>query len=122
MKPTGSFLALLTLFISVFPMCGAPPSGNSNNAAALQKTFDAWNEPIEPFKIAGNLYFVGMRNISSFLFTGSEGHGMIDTVFDKSVPITQSNIVQLGFAPRDIKYILSSHAHADHLAGHAAMK
>jgi metallo-beta-lactamase class B len=88
----------------------------------LQRTFDVWNEPVPPFRIAKNLYFVGMRNISSFLITGDTEHVLIDTGFSNSVPLIVSNIVRLGFSPKDIKYILSSHAHADHVAGHAQMK
>jgi metallo-beta-lactamase class B len=93
-----------------------------DDRAQLQRTFDQWNEPVAPFHIAGNIYFVGMRNISSFLISGDTEHVLIDTGFSNSVPLIVSNIVRLGFSPKDIKYILSSHAHADHVAGHAAMK
>jgi metallo-beta-lactamase class B len=89
---------------------------------SIQKTFDRWNEPVAPFRLIGNIYFVGMRNISAFLLVGNGGHILIDTGFSNSVPLIQSNIVRLGFSPRDIKYILSSHAHCDHVAGHAGMK
>jgi metallo-beta-lactamase class B len=97
-------------------------SAQCDDREALQRTFDRWNQPIEPFRLIGNIYFVGMRNISSFLLAGQDGHVLIDTGFSNSVPIIHSNIVRLGFAPRDIKYVLSSHAHCDHVAGHAAMK
>ena len=60
--------------------------------------------------------------MSSFLISTPEGHILLDTGFEDTVPIIQRSVEQLGFKLTDIKFILSSHAHIDHVAGHALMK
>lgn len=82
----------------------------------------SWTEPFQPFRVAGNLYFVGTRGVSAFLFTTSEGHILLDTGLEKGVPLIRRNIETLGFKLTDIKVILSSHAHFDHVEGHAEMQ
>jgi metallo-beta-lactamase class B len=91
-------------------------------AQVSQADREAWNRPVEPFRIMGNLYYVGAAGISSFLITSREGHILIDTGFEETVPSIQASVEKLGFRVKDIKVLLSSHAHADHVGGHAAMK
>ena len=80
-------------------------------------------EKIEPFHIIDNVYYVGKTvHNPSFLFTSDEGHILIDTTYEEFVPDIQANVEKLGFSIRDIKIILSSHAHHDHVGGHAKMK
>ena len=90
-------------------------------AAAAQRD-SSWTEPFASFRIAGNLYFVGTRGVSSFLLTTPEGHILIDTGLEQAMPQVARNVENLGFAVRDIKIILSSHAHFDHVEGHAEMQ
>jgi len=80
------------------------------------------NQKVKPFKIVGNVYFVGMTDQTVLLITTPEGHILIDTTFERMVPWFRESIKELGFNERDIKYILNSHGHADHVAGHAIMK
>jgi len=81
------------------------------------------NQSIEPFKIIDNVYFVGTTaHNTSYLITGSDGHIIIDTVYEETVPHIVRNVGKLGFKPEDIKMIIGTHAHDDHVAGHAAMK
>ena len=77
----------------------------------------SWTEPFAPFRVAGNLFFVGTRGISSYLLTTPDGHILIDTGLEQTVAQIRANVENLGFAPRDIKIILSSHAHYDHVGG-----
>ena len=80
------------------------------------------NQKVKPFKIVGNVYFVGMTDQTVLLIATPEGHILLDTTFEQMVPWFRESIRELGFNERDIKYILNSHGHADHMAGHAIMK
>ena len=82
----------------------------------------AWSRPTAPFKIFGNLYYVGTEGISVFLLTGPAGHVVIDGAMPTSGPLIVANIRKLGFEPRDVKRILINHAHYDHTGGLAALK
>lgn len=92
------------------------------NAAWVKRLFDAWRAPVPPQHLVGNIYYVGAIGVSSFLITTPEGHILLDTGFDDTVPIIQRSVEQLGFHLTDVKFILSSHAHIDHVGGHAQMK
>ena len=80
------------------------------------------SEAIEPFHVVGNIYYVGARNIASYLITTPEGHIMIDTGTKEMHDVIRANVAKLGFKLQDIKILLSGHAHFDHVQGHAAMK
>ncbi|NGY04911.1 subclass B3 metallo-beta-lactamase [Solimonas terrae] len=80
-----------------------------------------WNEPVDPFRIFGNTYYVGARGISSILITSPQGHVLIDGGLPESAPLIANNIVALGFALDDVKIILNSHAHFDHAGGIAEL-
>jgi len=84
--------------------------------------FNAWKAPVPPQHLVGNIYYVGAIGVSSFLITTSAGHILIDTGFEDTVPIIQRSVEQLGFKCSDIKILLSSHAHIDHVGGHTAMR
>jgi len=77
---------------------------------------------VPPRHIIGNIYYVGMSGVSSWLITTPNGHVLIDTTFEECVPRICQNVEQIGFRVSDIKLILSSHAHVDHTGGHALMK
>ncbi len=79
--------------------------------------------PVEPFRIIDNIYFVGEYvQAASYLITGSDGHVIIDTGHDVSVPAIVNNIKTLGFDLEDIKLIIGTHAHSDHVEGHNRMQ
>jgi len=75
-----------------------------------------------PHKVIGNIYYVGTRTLSSFLVTTPAGHVLLDTTYERNVPVIQKSIEQLGFKPADVKIILGNHAHGDHQEGDAAFK
>jgi len=75
-----------------------------------------------PHQIVGNVYYVGTRTLTSFLITTPEGHILINSNLEKSVPMLRASIEKLGFKYSDVKILLISHAHWDHNAGSAAIK
>lgn len=82
----------------------------------------AWNRPIEPFRIVGNLYYVGASDVSAYLLTTSEGHILIDSGLAETVPLIEANLKKLGFRLEDIRLLLISHGHFDHVGGMAELK
>ena len=80
------------------------------------------SERVEPFHIIGNIYYVGARNIASYLITTPQGHILIDTGTREMHDVIRTNVAALGFKLQDIKIMLSGHAHFDHVQGHAAMQ
>jgi metallo-beta-lactamase class B len=93
-------------------------------AASAQQgaTFQAMNQPIEPYKVIGNIYYVGASDVTSFLITTPEGHILLDSGFAETVPQIEANVAKLGFKLADIKILLISHAHIDHAGGMAELK
>ena len=73
--------------------------------------------PDEPFHIAGNLYYVGSTGVTSFLITGPAGHVLIDGGYPETAPLIIGSIAKLGFDIKDVKVLLNSHAHFDHVGG-----
>src|SRR5258706_13446792 len=73
------------------------------------------NQPVKPFRIIGNIYYVGASDITSYLIVTPEGNILIDTGFESTVPIIRSSVEQLGFKFKDIKVMLSGPAHLDHV-------
>jgi metallo-beta-lactamase class B len=80
------------------------------------------SQPVEPFRIVGNIYYVGARNIASYLITTPDGHILMDTGTTTMTNVIKDAVEKLGFKVSDIKIMLSSHAHFDHVEGHAAMQ
>lgn len=89
----------------------------------LRASFEPqWNRPVAPYRISGNLYYVGTNYLASFLITTPEGHILINPDYEQSVPLIRKSVESLGFHFSDIKIILISHAHDDHAAGCALAK
>ena len=81
-----------------------------------------WNADHAPFKIHGNSYYVGVDGLSSVLITSSKGHILIDGGLPQSAEVIAKNIQQLGYSIKDVKWLLNSHAHYDHVGGLAALQ
>ncbi len=73
--------------------------------------------PFPPHKVAGNLYYVGSVEYASYLVTTPQGHILINPSFEESVPMIEAAVTKLGFQFTDVRIILTSHAHGDHIAG-----
>jgi metallo-beta-lactamase class B len=76
-------------------------------------------DPFPPHRIADNLYYVGSQGLASYLVTSRKGHILINPSFDTTVPLIRSNVEKLGFKFSDVKILLNSHAHDDHVGGMA---
>jgi metallo-beta-lactamase class B len=88
---------------------------NDNNLfLSLARKALKWDEPTDPVKIVGPLYFVGTAGLSSWLFATPEGHILLNTGMPTSGPMIVESIRKLGFKPEDIKIIINGHAHSDH--------
>lgn len=81
-----------------------------------------WEEPQEPFHIAGPLYYVGTKGLASFLFATSDGLMLLNTGDPTSGPMIEDSIRKLGFDPRNIKLMINGHGHSDHAGGFAYLK
>ena len=75
--------------------------------------------PFPPHRIIGNVFYVGSRDNASYLITSKEGHILINSCFAETVPLIRASVEKLGFKFSDVKILLTSHAHNDHVAGTA---
>lgn len=101
----------------------------ANNAQAQGETLatactgrDGWSDAAPPARIHGNTYYVGTCGITVLLVTSPKGHVLIDGATDEAASSILNNIRTLGFDPRDIRYLVGSHEHVDHMGGFAALK
>lgn len=103
-----------------------PPGPNSSAPPADLATAcngrDGYTDPAPPARIFGDTWYVGTCGISVILVTSDQGHILIDSGPVGAVPLVIANIEKLGFRPRDVKWILSSHEHDDHVGGLAELK
>jgi len=79
-------------------------------------------EPWPAHRIIGNVFYVGTRNLGSFLVVTDEGHVLINTSYEETLPLLKQSVEDLGFSVEDIRIILGSQAHPDHMTGNALMK
>jgi metallo-beta-lactamase class B len=107
LKLIGNGLILTTLML-----VGSPLHAQTN---------PDWTTPVAPFRIAGNLYYVGSKDLASYLIVTPEGDILINSNMDSSVPLIRESVEQLGFKFADIKILLISHSHFDHDAGSAEL-
>lgn len=104
------FVILLCLLCSVITNAQADEGSRSRN------------QPFKPFRLIGNIYYVGASDVTSFLIVTPQGHILLDSGFIETVPQIKQNILQLGFRLEDVKVLINSHAHFDHAGGLAELK
>jgi len=75
-----------------------------------------------PHKVIGNVYYVGTRTLSAFLIATAQGHILINTTYERNVPVIEKSVADLGFTFADVKIVLGTHAHGDHQEGDALVK
>ena len=111
MQKTALILSLtLLLFLTVVAGPQADPTSRS------------WNQPVKPYRIIDNIWYVGALGVTSFLITTSKGHILLDSGLPETAPQIKQNVAQLGFKLKDIKILLNSHGHYDHAGGLAELK
>jgi len=108
-SPAGLGLALLVLSAAVARGQADPTSRSMN-------------QPVAPFRIIGNVYYVGASDVTSYLITTPAGHVLLDGGFVETAPQIEANVAKLGFKLEDVKILLSNHAHYDHAGGLAELK
>ena len=117
MRPVRLTLPALLLLLAA---CG--PRQLESDADIICDQCAGWNEPQPPFRIHGNTWYVGTAGLSSILIEADDGLILIDGALPQSAALIAANIQSLGFEPRDLKAILVSHAHFDHVGGVAALQ
>jgi metallo-beta-lactamase class B len=105
---------ILSLTLSLFLPATANPQADP--------TARSWNQPVKPYRIIANIWYVGASGVTSFLITTSKGHILLDGGLPETAPQIRQNVAQLGFKLADIKILLNSHAHYDHAGGLAELK
>lgn len=122
---TGVLAASLTTLL-LAACASAPHTGQAGIAKVAPPApcpaDPTWDDPTAPRHIYGNTWYVGTCAISAILITSDAGHILIDGVTDKAAPRIEANIRALGFEPRDVRYIVSSHEHLDHVGGIARLQ
>jgi metallo-beta-lactamase class B len=103
-----TWVCLLLLWVPASLVCAAPNP--------------EWTTPLAPFRIADNLYYVGSKDLASYLVVTPKGDILINSSLESSPALIKKSVEQLGFHFNDIKILLISHAHADHDAGSTEIK
>src|SRR6476620_1186794 len=80
------------------------------------------DSPFPAHRVAGNTYYVGSKELASYLIATPEGHILINSSFEETVPLIRGAVESRGFKMRDVKILLASHAHSDHVAGHTMLQ
>ena len=115
--PSACILVLLGFCAALFSA-----ATNSLPTPQADATMRSSNQPVEPFRIIGNIYYVGASDITSYLIVTPAGDILLDGGFVETAPQIEANIKKLGFRTSDVKILLSSHAHYDHAGGLAELK
>ncbi|HVR62160.1 MAG TPA: subclass B3 metallo-beta-lactamase [Polyangia bacterium] len=102
-------------------LAAAAAAGCAAQAGVPRRMRD-WNRDYPPFTVIDNIHHVGSNDIAIFLITTPAGHILLDSGFEASVPRLRANVEKLGFRFADIKILLTSHAHIDHVQAHAAVR
>lgn len=112
-----SLLILLATLVT-FTAHQDPPSGSASQRMDTSR----WNDYEAPFRMAGPIYYVGTAHLAAFLVHSPQGHILIDGGMPSTAPVIEKSIRELGFKPEDIRILLTTQAHFDHVGSHAHFK
>jgi metallo-beta-lactamase class B len=107
----------LAVLLAVFSVVALVLLGRWGNATKV-----GGQQPAEPFRIAGNFYYVGANDVAAFLITGPRGHVVLDAGYPTTARMIMASIARLGFDIKDVKVLLNSEPHADHGGGLAVLQ
>ncbi len=114
MNAGHGFRSALRVFSMLIAVAAALP--------ALAQDPPEWSEPVKPFRIAGNVHYVGTKGLAAYLITTRDGAILLDTTLAQNAGQIERNIESLGVPLREVKLLLSDHAHADHVGAMAQLK
>jgi metallo-beta-lactamase class B len=121
----ASMLAIAVLMAPYAHAKSAPRAADPASGAALARQCEGkedFSDPAPPARIFGNVWYVGTCTVTVLLITSPKGHILIDAATQQAAPSILANIRSLGFNPADIRWIVSSHEHFDHVGGLAALQ
>ncbi len=109
------------------PLCNTQPGISERDKAQTEARKGSsmpanWTQPIAPFHIVGNIYYVGTAGLAAYLFTSPNGLILLDGTLRENADQIEHNIAALGFRLGDVKILLNSHAHYDHAGGLRQLK
>lgn len=107
-----------TFFLALALAAAVPTASSAQDAHQRVE----WNRPAAPFRITGEVYYVGTAGLAAYLIADPKGHVLIDGGLPESAPLIASNIERLGFKLSDVRYLLINHSHFDHSGGLAELK
>lgn len=107
------------VLLNALILLSGPSTFLAQNSARMRSE---WNQPVKPFRIIGNVYYVGASGVSAFLIATQNGSILLDGGLPETAPLIEKSIAALGFQVSSIKYLLNSHAHYDHCGGLAELK
>ena len=105
--------------VSMPSLAAANLSGASFSASC--EDWDEWDKAAPPFRILGNSWYVGTCGIAAILVASPQGHVLIDSGTEAGGELILANLRRIGVDPEDVRYILASHEHFDHVGGHAIL-
>jgi metallo-beta-lactamase class B len=118
-RTTARGRAVLALLALAVPAAWCADAPLPRDWAAQRAT---WNRPATPFRLLGNLYYVGTEGLAAYLLTDPQGHILIDGGLPESAALIAANIRALGLRIEDVRVLLINHAHFDHAGGLAELK
>ena len=114
----------LNTFAAASLLCVLAVAGVATQTAFKEPpvTNEAWTRPFPGFRVVGNVYYVGTYDLASYLITTDQGHILVNTGVGSSAPMIRANVESLGFRVGDIKLLLATHGHWDHVGAMAPIK
>jgi len=114
-------MARLAKHLAAFAVIAFAATGCAGQGGVPGKMW-TWNRDFPPYRVIDNIYYVGSGEIAQFLITTPAGHILLDGGFEASVPRLRAETAALGFRFEDIRFLLTSHAHIDHVQGDALVR